>query len=382
MTQGRNAVKKSIGGLKIVCWWILCVPGLLLAPASSADDGGRPLRSVQTPQEDHPAERGELPAFYADAAPRLLSIAGPEVLDEPLVRSYLSRYLTPTGLSWLKATRTRGAPFIPFIKKQIAARGLPYELVFLPAVESEFVVSAKSKSGAAGLWQFMQNSIGPFNIQIDSWVDERFDFWKATEGALAKLQDNYRILGDWPLALAAYNAGLGGVQRLIRQTGEHDYWALCARRQFKTEAVHYVPKFIAISYILSNPRRFGLDLLWESDPAWTRLPVSRQVDLGRLAKVSGVDYALLKKANQELRYGITPPRKTYLLKVPAAAAESIRQSMDRANMPVRMHIVQQGETLWGIARSYGLTPEALAEANSIPLNGILSIGKVLKVPVR
>jgi membrane-bound lytic murein transglycosylase D len=274
------------------------------------------------------------------------------------------------------------APWLPFIREEIARRNLPPELLYLPVIESGYKLRALSRSGAAGLWQFMRNSIAPFDMRVTSLVDERLDFWKSTQGALGKLEDNYRALGDWPLALAAYNMGLGGLQRVIRQSGLRDYWELAARNLIKTENAHYVPKFLAAAYVLSNPRRFGLDLDWSPDPRWTRIKAGAQVDLERLAQEAGIDAALLREANAECLQGITPSGSWYYLKVRGADADAVEAALLRG-APVfsRVHRVERGETLWGIGRLYRVPPEDLAEANGMGLNDILREGRTLRIPI-
>jgi membrane-bound lytic murein transglycosylase D len=278
----------------------------------------------------------------------------------------------------------RAAPYLPFIREQIVARNLPPELLYLPVIESGFVPTARSKSGAVGLWQFMRNSIAPFDIKIDDWADERMDFWKSTEGALRKLEDNYRALGDWPLALAAYNAGLGGMQRAVRQAGRADYWYLAEKKFIKTETIHYVPKFLAVAYILSNPRLFGLDLDWSADPRWERIPAGKQVDLELLAAEAGLDGAALKEANRELFYGITPPDKNYQIKVRAADSFRVREALARTDavlIKYYFHTIRYGDTLSALALHYGIPVAQITEANPGVQARYLRIGQRLRIPV-
>jgi membrane-bound lytic murein transglycosylase D len=277
----------------------------------------------------------------------------------------------------------RAAPYLSFIRGEIEARGLPPELLYLPVIESQYLPSAVSKSGAAGLWQFMQNSIAPFDMKVNDWVDERRDFWKSTQGALRKLDENYRYFGDWPLALAAYNAGLGAVERTVRSAGIKDYWELSEKKLLKTETVHYVPKFLAVAHILSNPRRYGIEPLWNEDPGWTRVAADRQADIRLLAKEAGVDAEELFRANRELVYNITPPGKGYYLKVKAADAEKISAVMARKDLPLvnyYIHTIGSGDTLLALALHYGVTVDQLLESNPGTQARYLRIGAKLMIP--
>jgi membrane-bound lytic murein transglycosylase D len=347
--------------------------GTAETPAALAGTAaGRPLRKA--PYGPIPENR-----VYR-APPRPPSFPG---LDQTLTRYYIRRYSEPAGLAWLQNVMNRGGPYLAFIRGEIEARGLPPELLYLPVIESGYLSTAVSKYGATGLWQFMKNSIDPFDMRVTEWMDERMDFWKSTQGALQKLKDNYNTLGDWPLALAAYNAGLGAVNRVIKQTGLRNYWTLAEKKLLKTETIHYVPKLLAVSHILSDPRRFGLDLDWTADPEWTRLGVKKTADLDILAREAGVDGEILKWANRELRYGITPPGAEYRLKVRAADMPALSAVLARADTPLiryHLHHIQYGDTLSALARRYGLTTAHIREANPGVRERYLKIGEVLRIP--
>ena len=98
-----------------------------------------------------------------------------EVPDNNLINKFLKQYDSPEGKKWLQGVINRGSPYIPYILKKINEMGLPTELVFLPVIESSFMITARSKSNALGMWQFMTNSIAPFGIRRNEWIDERLD---------------------------------------------------------------------------------------------------------------------------------------------------------------------------------------------------------------
>jgi membrane-bound lytic murein transglycosylase D len=309
-----------------------------------------------------------------------LSIPG---LDHPLTQKYIRQYSTKGGLSWLQAVRDKGGPYMAVRRREAEARNLPPELVYLPVIESGFLPTAVSRSGAVGLWQFMRNSIGGYGMGITDYADERMDFWKSTQGALKKLEDNYKQLGDWALALAAYNAGLGGVQRLIKQSGIRNYWTLAERGLLKTDTISYVPKLLAVSHIVSNPRQFGFTPHWPDDPQWTRISLDHSVDLELLAEHAGVDRALLKQGNPELRYTVTPPEKGYQLKVPEAEAPAILAALERTDLPLiryRFHTIGYGDTLSALAQHYRLSVAQLLAANPGTDARFLQIGGKLRIP--
>jgi membrane-bound lytic murein transglycosylase D len=344
------------------------------AATTAAVPAQSPFRPLRQKERAEPAGLSPPPA----AAPAL-TIGG---LDKTLTRHYIAQYSSPGGIAWLNGIIRRGSPYIPFIRKEIAKRGLPPELLYLPVIESGYNPRAVSRSGAAGLWQFMKNSMAPFDMTVTGWVDERMDFWKSTRGALSKLEENYRHFGDWALALAAYNTGLGGVNRVIKRTGIRDYWTLCEKKEFRTETVHYVPKLIAAAHILSNPRRYGLDY-WPQAPEWTRIPVGRMADLSLLEELAGIDRGILETANPELSRQVTPPDPSYQLKAPAETAPAILAVLEQQDLKLinhYMYTIRSGDTLSALARHYGVTPALIQETNPGIRPQFLKIGQEIRIP--
>ena len=308
-----------------------------------------------------------------------------DFIEKPLTQQYIRQYSAPGALSWLSAAMERGGPYLAFIENEINERKLPSELIYLPLIESGYLSTALSRSGASGLWQFMLNSITPFDMVVNDWIDERRDFWKSTHGALNKLQENYDHFGDWPLALAAYNAGLGAVSRAVQQSGIRDYWVLSERKLLRDETVQYVPKLIAAAYILSNPEQFGLQPLTPVDPKWVRVEVGRSVDLNLLADAAGIDRDELIWANTELLHAITPPVQPYFLKIPEKDAEKIRTVLSRTDIPLLhhyVHVIHSGDTLFALARHYGVSMDQILTANPGIQERYLRIGSRLIIPAQ
>jgi membrane-bound lytic murein transglycosylase D len=333
-------------------------------------------------------------ATWGEAGPPLRGHASEPLYGIPMpwgeehFEAIRAAYLTSGGKQWLDAIMARAKPFLPYIQERIRYYGLPDELAFLPVIESEFSPRNVSKSGAAGLWQFMRNSIGGYGMRIDDWVDERRDFMKSTDGALRKLAYNYETFRDWNLALAAYNCGDGALSRAIaaaKKAGVEapDYWDLRKRGFLKGETAGYVPKFLAIASILRYPGRNGLAQSWEESASWATVAPGRSVDLGLLAEQAGLPLAVLREANPELHYGVTPPGAGYVLKVPAASADAVRAVVeDPARKLVRfyLHTVRSGDTLSGIARRYGTPMPAIALSNPGLKPDSIRLGQVIVVP--
>ena len=343
-------------------------------------DEGRPLRTVpQDTQADdlQPAiNDSHSPLFPAN------SLITHSALEQPLTQRYIAQYSSPGGIEYLNASLERGSVYLPFIKEEIARRNLPPELTWLPIIESGFQITARSGSGAVGLWQFMLNSISPFDIRVNDFVDERRDFIKSTIGALQKLEDNYRMLGSWELALAAYNYGLGGITRTIQRTGIRDYWELGRRGELRQETEHYVPKLIAAAYVLSQPRKYNINV-WHKPLRWAAIPLLRQVSLDIIAEEAVINRDLLQRLNAQFIHGISPTGGNYQLIVPEEKFQQVSQLLEREDIKLlafHYHVVRQGDTLWSLSRYYSAPLNMIEQQNPGITSRYLRIGETVIIP--
>ena len=340
----------------------------------------RPLRSVRPSEPvNRPSGRTAEPFIPANSLFLL-----PGAMENPLTQHYLRHNATPVGRASLAAISRRGGPYLAFIRQKVSYMDLPPELTYLPVIESAFLNTAVSRSGAVGLWQFMENSISYFDIRITDWMDQRRDFWKATDGALRKLRGHYRVFGDWPLALAAYNAGPNGLRRLMTSSGVNNYWVLSERRLLRAETIHFVPRFIAASYALENQRRFGIEPDWPENPHWQRVGTGgRSIDLNLLAEKAGIDSAQLIWANRELVYTVTPPEPGFYLKVRGEHAEIIAATLARDDIALlryHFHTIRSGDTLLALARHFGISVNQIHASNPGIQERSLRIGSRLLIP--
>ena len=342
-------------------------------PASAVAEQPAP----QAPQAEAPAEPPK--PSGGRRIPRL-SIPVPE---NPLVEKYKNQYESEASLEYLSAIMKRSAPYRAFILSEADRLGAPDFLLYLPVIESGFSERAVSKAGAVGIWQFMKNSVSGYSMRIDEWLDERRDPWLSSTAALRKLMENYERLGDWCLALAAYNCGVGAVSSAVRRAGTSDYWELCRLGYFKAETVNYVPKFLAIADILSRSEELGID--WGEEGAETEIAaitVSRAVDINMLAKMTDEDPALFARLNPALHYSITPPSAEYSLKVPAAKKEAVLEILNSGEPLIQYYIykIRSGDTLYALSRHYGVTIEMIAECNPGIRAESLRIGSNILIP--
>lgn len=339
-----------------------------------------------------PSATGGIAEFATSAVPVVPHIFFPEripvvtlpIPENALVAKYVAQYTSAEGIKYLSAIMKRTVPYRSMILSELDKQGVPECLFYLPVIESGFSVSAVSRSGATGLWQFMRNSISGYGIRINDWMDERRDPWLTTEAAIKKLNENYKDLGDWNLALAAYNCGLGATRRAIKKAGTKDYWELCRLGLFKSETVNYIPKFLAISSVLARSKELGID--WGDDSVnveMTTIAVKRPVDISVLAKELGLEVASLKAANPALYYNITPPDVTYALRIPASRQTDIETTLaDKTKMLLEfyMYKIKSGDTLFALALHYGVSVDMILQYNPGISAKTLKIGKNLIIP--
>jgi len=301
-----------------------------------------------------------------------------------LFEKYRQYYLSNQGRKILLSTMEKAVPFMDYIQSKVTEYGVPQELAFLPVIESAFSPFAVSKSGATGIWQFMKNSINGYGLTITEWVDERRDFMKSTDAAMKKLMDNYKELKDWPLAIAAYNAGLGSLRRAVNNAGPGcDFWTIYNKGLVSRQALDYVPKFLAVASILRYPDLYGIELP-SSGIKWETISLEQQVDIKLLATKAEIPLDTLKLGNAELHYTITPPENNHLLKIPADKSDQVKTILADSNAPlVRYEIykVKQGDTLTAISKRYGISISMITKVNPGINPDKIRIGQTLMIPL-
>lgn len=178
---------------------------------------------------------------------------GIPVPDREEIRRYIWYFLK--NKPYVQKTFQRAEYYLPLIKPIIEKSGLPSELALLPVIESGFNPLAVSRSGAAGLWQFIPSTARRYGLRVDEQVDERFDVVKSTEAAVRYLRDLYNMFGNWELALAAYNCGENCVKN---KTAGVDFWI--TKDMLPVETRNYVPAFFAVLLLTRDPIKYGLSI--------------------------------------------------------------------------------------------------------------------------
>jgi len=326
-------------------------------------------------------------------------VAGaPEVDEEPAWTlpadrnprvDYWIRFLRTTNRDKTKLWLERSGRYAPYIRRELKARGMPEDLVYLALIESGFSPRAYSRAHAVGIWQFVAATARRFGLEVSAYVDERRDVVKATEAALDYLQELYDRFGSWYLAAAAYNTGENRVERILQERAGgargHDslFWKIADALPAETR--NYVPMLLAGTILGKFPDRFGFgDVVPEPPEAYDTVTVPDATELAVIARAAGVPREEVERLNPHFYRGVTPPGRAVQVRVPRGRGDAFRIAYARIppaeRVSVRTHRVRPGETLSGIALRYGTTVEALQAANRIRRPRSLRAGQRIVIP--
>jgi soluble lytic murein transglycosylase-like protein len=306
---------------------------------------------------------------------------------------------------WIK----RMGKYMPLIEQRLKEFGLPDDLKYLAVVESSLRPAAVSSAGAGGLWQFIEGTGRRYDMDSNTLVDERMDVRKATDGAMQYLQRLYTLFGDWPLALAGYNAGEQRVLNELQEQRVSSYYELA----LPDETERFVYKIIAVKIILSAPERYGIYI---DAQEYYRPPevdtVTVQVNGSRLhlrsvAEAAGTNFATIKQLNPQFRQRYLP-RGVYQVFVPKGSAAAfaanfqetydfeplvasapsrpvsykppppVRQEAPAAPKTVRYE-VKKGDTLAKIAAKYDASVGELMKWNKLASASHITPGRQLVI---
>ncbi|MFP9112767.1 LysM peptidoglycan-binding domain-containing protein [Flavobacterium sp. RHBU_3] len=337
---------------------------------------------------------------------------------ENIIKSYLKN--RPKSYERLMAISEY---YFPMFEEHLAKYNVPLELKYLAIVESALNPRAKSPVGATGLWQFMYPTGKQYNLEVNSYVDERCDPLKATEAACQYLLSLYNIFGDWDLVLASYNAGPGNVTKAIRRSGNYkSYWNI--RKNLPKETQAYNPAFLATMYIYEYSKEHGLKgqkaalTYFETDTVMVKRQMSfRQISelldipvkqlqflnpiykldvipftgakahylrlpkekIGLFASNENAIYAYIdhESTRRERPYWVGRPDKDSTA-IAAAPAKSKSKYQKKTNVSTKTYVVKSGDNLGAIADKYDVSLAELKKWNHIKGTNIRA-GQKLKI---
>lgn len=314
-----------------------------------------------------------------------------------IVRNYIIRYSEkmPSGMSHILGLCNY---YMPIFEEIFDKYEMPLELKAMAIIESALKPTAVSRVGAKGMWQFMYNTAKHYGLHVDSFVDERYDPVKSADAAARYLMDSYEIFGDWNLAIASYNCGIGNVNKAIRRAGGSrafwDIWPYLPR-----ETRGYVPAFVGALYTLSYYKEHGLKPEAVGMPiAVDTLHISRQLHLKQISELTGAPLDELKNLNPQYKHEIIPGHeREYILRLPYTYTNSfielqdticrhkaeeffnpvtIKKIKDGGDGERIVYKVKSGDVLGKIASRYRVTVAQIKKWNNLKSTNI-RIGQTL-----
>ena len=290
--------------------------------------------------------------------------------------------------------------YYPTIEKMLAEEQMPDVLKHLTMIESAMQINAASHKSAVGLWQIRPATGSSLGLEVSPWIDQRRDPLYATRAAIVYLKELYDRYNDWYLAIAAYNYGIGNMNKALARAAQEetempqDFWGL--RKYLPLETRSYIPAFVAVVYLYNFQQEHNIR------PACFNLPfgsvdtlhVKSPSSLEEVSETTGVGLDVLHFLNPSFSQGVLPKRKEdYRLALPVdydtrliahrppmpqAHVDSVcvRQTAQIIRRPIRVvpnpetmvplaHYIDQGNTLASIADQYGCTVDDLVNWNSL-----------------
>ncbi|NNF98610.1 MAG: transglycosylase SLT domain-containing protein [Desulfobacteraceae bacterium] len=285
----------------------------------------------------------------------------------------------------------RSGAYLVTIKKILRNHGVPEDIAYLPHVESSFLPNAYSKLGATGMWQFT-SATGRRFLKIDRYRDERLDPELSTRAAAAYLRENYDKLNDWPMAITAYNHGVGGMLRAKQKKGSFkNIFKSYNSRSFKFASRNFYAEFIAVRDIAKNIESYFGELKTAAPVPYHTWILPDNVMIGEISSHLKIPIVTLQMLNPALRssvikgsraiprnYGLRlPPRAKPFIDSYAAFTDNRIRTMAKKG---GLYIVRKGDTAGKIARFHGITLASLIRANDLNPEATIYIDQKLTLP--
>lgn len=299
--------------------------------------------------------------------------------------------------------------YFPIFEEALAKYNVPLEIKYLAVVESALNPRAVSKAGATGLWQFMYGTGKQYNLDINTFTDERSDLLKATDAACQYMVNMYKIFGDWDLVLASYNAGPGNVTKAIRRSGgKQNYWNI--RPYLPKETQGYVPAFLATMYVFEYHKEHGIvpQKPIVNHFATDTIMVKNKMSFKQISELLDISVEQLQFLNPSYKRDFIPYQtdKKHFVRLPLekvavftsnenqiyaycdydfnkrekpfSTQEMLASSDATIVSKTKYHKVKRGESLGLIAQRNGVSVAELKRWNGLKSNNIVP-GKSLKI---
>jgi membrane-bound lytic murein transglycosylase D len=277
-----------------------------------SDEGVFPVAFPEDPGGPLPAVSFEVPSQITFAGERV-PLEIPDVKERLDKELQINCYLHSNTIFLIK----RANRWLPQMQEILRKYNVPDDFKYLPLIESN-LMNVVSPKEAAGYWQILETSGAELGLEVNKFVDERYDPLKATEAACKYLKNAYNKFGDWALVAASYNRGMTGLQKALDNQKVDSYYDL----HLNDETSRYVFRILAIKEIVENPKKYGFRInpahLYQEEPL-RYIDVNDDVtDLVAFAKANGTNYKLLKRHNPWLRDEKLPVKKgrNYRIAIP------------------------------------------------------------------
>jgi membrane-bound lytic murein transglycosylase D len=346
------------------------------------------------PKEEETPDEAASDITFTNVDPNLVAKATADLAttksDLPLVvNEYVATFInffanTQKGHNTLLHSFQRSGHYRAMIQRVMAEEGVPQDLIYLAVAESGFNPRAlNGRSHAGGMWQFMPH--GDYGLERNAYVDERFDPEKSTRAYARYMKFIYDQLGDWYLAMAAYDHGTGNIQREVERTGYADYWELYRRHELPKETQNYVPEILAAIIIANHPTQYGFDDITLDPPVLTdTVTINYSINLRLVSDLVGAPIDEIQALNPSLLRSVTPPDEPFDLHLPAGTATLFEQRAalipEAKRNAWRYHTVAAGDTLQSVAQTYRVTVAELQAANQMEAGDSLDGVDALAVP--
>ena len=289
--------------------------------------------------------------------------------------------------------------YLDQMRKIFREEGVPVDLTYLPLVESSFEITARSRVGALGMWQFMP-ATGKKFMRVGPLVDERRDPLESTRAAAKFLKQNYEGLGSWPLAITAYNHGREGMARASAAVGSTDLAVIVKNYDSATfgfASKNFYAEFLAAVEIAKKSEEYFPGLDFHPPLPLEEFTVERATAISTLVKRAGISQAEFLQWNPALSATVRDIPAGYRIKAPGEKIEALAAAYQKPAQPVAvakakqaapaasalswiLHQVVPGDTLWDIAKNYRVTVTAIQTANRLNNGHRLAIGQQLRIP--
>ncbi len=326
---------------------------------------------------------------------RVLALWPADVSNETL-KSAVGRIRYQQGLKGrMRRGLERSGRWRQYIHDEFAALGVPLEIAALPHVESSYNPNARSHVGASGIWQFTR-STGRRFMRVDHVVDERNDPFAATRAAGQLMAYNYSIAGNWPMAITAYNHGLAGVRRAMRQFGDTNYVDILRNykgRTFGFASRNFYVAFLAAMEVDQNVEKYFPGLVYERPTDYDVATLDTYVAIDGLTRSLGISERQLAEHNPALQSTVWQRSKHlpkgYVLRLPRSlvsrslgdtVAALPADAVFAKQLPDLFHTVARGDTLSQIAATYDTRVSTLVALNNLSSSHRIRAGQRLRLP--